>query len=148
MLEQQATVVAVDGDDVVVHADAVTGGCSSCHVGSTGRCGSGTLARLFQRRPPAPLRLPNSIAAVVGDRVVLGIDEQALLYGALQLYLLPLLTLFGGAVVGDLLLPLRSEIGAVLGAITGLIFGLQGIRYWQQRQPQQRLAPQLLRRLP
>ena len=70
----------------------------------------------------------NKIGARVGDRVMVTLDESALLKGAFMVYMLPLLLMFLSAFLGifisDSFLADESETVIILFAITGFIIGL------------------------
>ncbi|BBL70055.1 SoxR reducing system RseC family protein [Methylogaea oryzae] len=94
MLEEQVTVTAVDGATAWVEA-AVSpcGGCSQV-------CSSALLQKhLGKNRAPLAVRSP--LLLKPGDRVVIGIDERALLWGSLLVYVLPLCGLLAGAVLAE-----------------------------------------------
>lgn len=94
MLEEQVTVTAVDGQTAWVEAVPACGGCSQT-------CASALLYKLGRRRPPLAVRC--QLAVQPGDRVMIGIDERALLWGSLLVYMLPLCGLLGGAALAELL---------------------------------------------
>ena len=115
MHETEGVVIRVEGDIAYIRAQRQSscGGCS----GNTS-CGTASLASLFGN----PLyRTHNPIGAKAGDRVVIGVPEDALFRGALALYAPPLLLLLAGAIGGQAMAPTPdagegySIIGAALG---------------------------------
>lgn len=96
MLEETATVVSRDGDFAWVEAGRQSA-CGNCS--SSGTCGTGVLAKVLGRQR-VRMRVLNAIGARTGDRVVVGINERALLRGAIKVYLFPLIGLFGGGMLG------------------------------------------------
>ncbi len=143
MIEGYARVVEVDRDWLLLEPErrSACGGCAA----SAG-CGSGALATLFDRRGKR-LRLPNSIDAQVGDRVVLGIDESALVRGSLMVYLLPIITMLLAALVVESLSGGRATgsdwpvmVAAAAGLATG--FAIVSLQRWRDNS---RYLPQLLR---
>lgn len=74
----------------------------------------------------------NFNGANVGDQVVIGLEEQALLKSSVLLYLIPLLGLFAGAIGYEMLAIyaplLRSELLTVLAGFVGFIAGLVWVR--------------------
>lgn len=127
MIEEQATVVSVDGEMAEL-AIARRNACGSCTA--KGGCGTSLLSSLFPQRQ-LRLRLANTVGARPGDRVVLGLDEGQLQRGSLLLYAVPLLGLLLGAIGGEnLLLYLGGpqELGGVAGGLLGLIAGLSVVR--------------------
>ncbi|TRZ91561.1 MAG: Fis family transcriptional regulator [Rhodocyclaceae bacterium] len=91
MMEGIANVVAVDGSVAWLEPEQ-TGSCGSCK--SSGACGAkgiGTVAsRLEERRFP----LTSHPGLKVGDRVVVGVREDALVQASMTVYAVPLLTMF------------------------------------------------------
>ncbi|MDG1820512.1 MAG: SoxR reducing system RseC family protein, partial [Methylophilaceae bacterium] len=63
----------------------------------------------------------NTINAQVGQTVVVGIDETAVMKSALILYLLPLVTMFAGALLAVQIV--NADASAILGALLGLLLG-------------------------
>jgi sigma-E factor negative regulatory protein RseC len=132
MNESEATVIRVDGDQMEVEALRQSG-CGRCN--EKGGCG-GVLA---QRTCRAQIyRLPNTIGARVGDRVILAVQPGVLLNSALAGYLLPALLALLGAGIGNALLPgtLVQAVGALMGLGTGFfIFHLRGVRAGKSAEP-------------
>ncbi|MDD5329578.1 MAG: SoxR reducing system RseC family protein [Sulfuricella sp.] len=119
MIETEAVVVKVEDSIAYVQANRKSS-CSGC---SESHCGTSVLAGFLGRKAPL-YRARNDVGAKVGDRVVVGLEEAALLKGTLLLYLLPLLLLFVGAVAGSALADAASRDGyAVAGAVAGLAAG-------------------------
>ncbi|HHB12014.1 MAG TPA: hypothetical protein ENK62_02295 [Chromatiales bacterium] len=121
MIEQPARVVAIDGPYAWVEAERQSA-CGQCSAQAG--CGTGVLARALGRRS-VRLRTLNRVAAEVGDRVTVGIDEHVLLRGALLMYGLPLATMIAGAAWG---LVLWGEPGSVLAGLAGLGVGFLAVR--------------------
>jgi len=109
----QAVVRAVDGDMLDLEVEQ---GCGRCH--EAGGCGGQNLSRMFSGE--RHYRLLNTVGAVVGDRVSIAIASGTVRRSANLAYGLPLLTLFGGAALGNLL---SGDGGAMLGAAFGLFAG-------------------------
>lgn len=97
MIEETAQVVETSGEFAWVETEPKSG-CSTCATSSG--CGSASIARLF-RRSPTRLKVVNSVGARPGDEVVIGIEESALLSGALAMYMLPLVLLIMCAAIGE-----------------------------------------------
>jgi sigma-E factor negative regulatory protein RseC len=96
VIEETARVVALEGDVALVETQR-SSACGSCTVGSG--CGTALIGRFFGHRA-VRTRARNRAGARVGQQVVLGLDETAMLKGALALYLVPLLGLLAGAILG------------------------------------------------
>ncbi len=68
----------------------------------------------------------NQIHAQVGDSVVVGIDEQAVLNSAFFLYVVPLIGLLIGTLVADYLF--KNQFYVILGAVLGLVLGFLWVK--------------------
>jgi sigma-E factor negative regulatory protein RseC len=133
MIEETAVVKSTEGDYATVETFRTTS-CGSCDARTT--CGTSALARVFGKRR-SMIRVRNPIAARTGDRVVVGIREDALTFASFIFYILPLLALFAGALAGQ---ALAVEINAdsteplsVLGGLLGLMGGLGWLRHYSMR---------------
>lgn len=111
--------------------------CGLC--GQTRGCGNSIWGRLFGHQTTA-FKAQNRINAKVGDSVIVGINEKALLKSALLLYILPLVTLFIGAILASQLR--QTDGSAMLGAAIGLVVGLLWVKghamsnsYYSWQQP-------------
>lgn len=124
MIEECGRVVAVEADGVWV-ATLSRSGCGRCD--EPGGCGRRSIFRLFgERQHHVHARVsPGGRAPVPGDPVLVGVPEGLVLRAALLLYLLPLLALLAGAVIGDLLL---GEAGSILLGVGGLGTGFLAAR--------------------
>lgn len=118
------TVIALDGEraTLALPRDA----CAGCGK----RCGIGALAA---QRSPTLMTIPAPAGLALGDRVALQFSEQALLRAALLGYLLPAALLILGALLGHT--ALEGDLGAALGALGGLTFGLWLVRRRGMRWP-------------
>jgi sigma-E factor negative regulatory protein RseC len=70
----------------------------------------------------------NAIHAQVGDAVVVGMDEHAILRSVWFLYVVPTLVLILGALLADHLF--ANQFYVMLGAALGLLAGFYAARYW------------------
>ena len=148
MIEENGLVVK-DGDEGFVWVETRTpstcGGCAERQG-----CGSAALADVLGRRQ-APVRVINSIGAVVGDRVVIGVTESGLLRGSLAVYAAPLAGLFIGALVGHYLGadgPQRyADLWSLTGGAAGFAAGLAWLRRFSRATGRdRRYQPVTLRR--
>jgi sigma-E factor negative regulatory protein RseC len=131
MVEENALVVATEGDEAWVETSRRSS-CGSCEAKG---CGTGALSRVLGRRSQR-LRVKNPIAAQAGDAVVLGIPESALLLGSLVVYLVPLLALLAGGLVGEALaaqLALAQEAASILFALVALGGSFLWLRRFNRR---------------
>jgi len=131
MIEEDAVVIAAEAGLVEVEIRRRTS-CNACAARSG--CGVSLLDRVLGRRPQR-LLLANKLDARVGEEVVIGIPECALLKAAVAAYMIPLLGLLGGGVVGDLLTtdPASGQALPLLTGLVGLALGLLGTRLYSRR---------------
>ena len=90
MIEQQATIIEVDGNTLWLQAEREST-CSSCQVKQG--CGTGLLAKHVGKKF-SKISVHKTTDVALGEVVTLVIPEQALLQGAALMYLLPLTLLF------------------------------------------------------
>lgn len=119
MVEGTARVVEVDGDRIWLVPEQTTS-CGSC--ASSGACGAkgiGTTAsRLEARRFP----MDNAAGLRVGERVVVGVSETALVKASLTAYAVPLVTML---VAGGVAQSFYGRDGITMASMAGgLVFGL------------------------
>lgn len=132
MIENPARVMRVDGELAWVRSESPAS-CGAC--GGKG-CGSSVFVRLLHPREPEYAVL-NPISAEAGELVVIGIEEGALLRAATFAYLVPLLLLLFGAMLGGV----WGEAQAVAGGVAGLLLAA----IWLKRR-QSAVSPAILRR--
>jgi sigma-E factor negative regulatory protein RseC len=149
MIEEPGLVVTVEGEyaEVQTQRRGACGGCSA-----NGVCGTSLLERYLGRRS-VHLRALNRAGAGVGDRVLVGVSEQGLVKAAVAGYLLPLLGLIAGALLGQSLGRwlggVETDIPSLVGAAIGFALALRWLRRYSagvEHDPRRR--PVVLRRLP
>ena len=134
MIEAPARITRLDGLDAWV-VSAAPSSCGAC--GGKG-CGSSLFARALHAKEPE-YRVENPIGASVGEAVVIGLPDGALLGAALSGYIVPLLLLLAGAALGQWI---AGEAGAVAGCLLGL-----GLAAWNLRRGRgTEVRPTVLRR--
>jgi sigma-E factor negative regulatory protein RseC len=83
------------------------------------------------------IRVQNLIQAQIGDQVILGIKENALLLATVLLYGVPLLTLISGILVGQWLslhnMAIEMELSSLLGGLFGLSIGFGLARHYSTK---------------
>ncbi|MBK1717949.1 SoxR reducing system RseC family protein [Thiocystis violacea] len=145
MIEEEGRVIAVVGRYARIEAQR-SRACGHCEV--KGACGTSLLERFFGQRPVELLAL-NAIGAQVGDRVAVGISEQGLLRAAVAAYLVPILALIAGALIGETLGGPWAEAASLLGALLGLVLAFWWLGgYSVVSAPLPGRQPLVLRRLP
>ena len=126
MVEQQATVVDVNGDlaRISIERQSTCGGCAS-----KSSCGTGVLGKMMGNKTVL-MTVKNPLAAKIGDKVMIGIQEGLLLKGSFMAYSLPLILMMLGAYVGELLneayaltvIDLMQIVFGFLGFMLGMIW--------------------------
>lgn len=94
MIEEVAVVSKVQNFQVSVKS-LQTSGCGKCVQNQS--CGTSLLDKYLVKRD---IEVDTDLPLAEGDRVLLGVEESALIKGSLLLYIVPLLTLFLGAFIG------------------------------------------------
>ncbi len=128
MIEERAVILSLQSEPSQTQTTATLEierktACGLC--GQTRGCGNSIWGRLFGHQTTA-FKAQNRINAKVGDSVIVGINEKVLLKSALLLYILPLVTLFIGAILAS---QLRQTDGiTILGAAIGLVLGLLWVK--------------------
>jgi sigma-E factor negative regulatory protein RseC len=120
MIEEEAYVAAVADGQIWIEKQRQTA-CSGCAQA----CPSASVSGFFASKP-VRLKVLSDVAVLPGDRVVVGIAEEALASGSLWIYLLPLLGLFAGALLGKFLL--GSDIASALGGLAGMGLCYAGLK--------------------
>ncbi len=99
MIEEEAQVVEVNGNELTLQAQTQSA-CGSCSANKG--CGTSLLAKVVGRKF-THFQAENSVNAVVGDTVIVGIPEDALLKGSLVMYVLPIAGMLVFALSGALM---------------------------------------------
>jgi sigma-E factor negative regulatory protein RseC len=143
-VEGIARVVRVDAGVAWFEPEQTTscGHCASSAVCGTGSGGIGSVASRIELRR---FSLDNTAGLRVGERVVVGVDERALLKAALTAYALPLATALAA---GGIAQGLFGDDLATMGAMAfGLGLGLLAARFAARRlSARGELSPRFLRR--
>ncbi len=141
MIEENAIVVAVEGDDVLVQTQRRSA-CQSCAVKSG--CGTSVLSKVIGLRV-SQIRVSNTLNVKTGDEIVLGINDNALVQGSLLVYALPLILLLMFAVTGEYWAQsqnMNTELVAIVSGLFGFVvaifitrFSISKTRFKNQIQP-------------
>ena len=129
MLKERGIVVELDNKFAIVKTIRQ----SSCgHCAANKGCGTASLSSFFGQKANY-VRVVNELAAKVGDQVVIGLQEQALLKSSVMLYLLPLLCLFATVIGYEFLVTTfqwpNYELLTILAGISGFFIGLKWVKY-------------------
>jgi sigma-E factor negative regulatory protein RseC len=135
-LERETNDIASNDSTATLEIERKTA-CGLC--GQTRGCGNSIWGKLFAHQSTA-FKAQNRINAKVGDSVIVGINEKALLKSALLLYILPLATLLIGAILASQIHDTNGS--AMIGAVIGLVLGLLWVKghtlsssYYRLQQP-------------
>lgn len=143
MIEESGQVVSLEAGAVWVATSRKTT-CSSCSANAG--CGQGLLDKLAISSQRGTVRALTDLNLAVGDSVVIGLREDALVRASLQAYLLPLLGLFVGAMCADSLA--LGEPVAIAAGFVGFAAGGLWVRWDGRRQlANSALQPVVLRAL-
>jgi len=123
MMTETGRVVAVDQHAVWVEVIQQST-CGSCSAQKA--CGQSLLQKLYQGRHHRIQvfrddQAPEQIQ--IGDQVTIGLPEAVIVRGSLVLYILPLLGLLLGAVIGQALFE-SGDLSAIIGAALGFLCGI------------------------
>ncbi len=141
MVEEAAEVIKVEGDVAWVQAIQKTA-CGSCQAQKG--CGHSLLAKVGQKKIELPVAT-NDVHAEVGDQVVIGVPEQAILRSSLLMYGLPLATMMLVALLASLLeIP---EGPSVIASFIALIFGFVLVNIRSKQMNFAQWQPRLLRKV-
>jgi sigma-E factor negative regulatory protein RseC len=138
MLVETGRVVAVENDGLWVETIRQST-CGSCAARKG--CGHGLLNRYAEGKRGYIRVLPGatgSIDCAVDDQVRISIPEEVILRGSLVVYVVPLLCMLGGAVLGSVLFGDRGDPIAAVGAVVGFGLGFLLVRWhaWLHRNDQ------------
>lgn len=114
--------------------------CGLC--GQTRGCGNRAWGNLFQHQQ-GQFPAINRIQAKVGDVVVVAIDERSVMWAALLLYLLPIITMLVLAAIAQA--SSDSEWAGLFGAVLGLAAGLLWVKGWLMARPHGFSQPEIVR---
>src|SRR5574343_1281672 len=142
MAEREAQVIEIitrpqsEAPGLVRLAFEASGGCGRCH--ESGGCGGVSIAQPVCSKPKT-LLVPDRVGLSLNDRVLVEVPDAMLSRGATRAYLMPLLLLFAGSLLGGALFPvltpapwqITADIGAIAGAGVGLIAA-----WWQLQRGQ------------
>ncbi|KAF0193244.1 MAG: sigma-E factor negative regulatory protein RseC [Gammaproteobacteria bacterium] len=148
MIEEAARVVDVR-DNVVWVETQRRSTCERCSVAKG--CGTAVLAKVMGRKRSV-IRAVNNADACIGDDVILGLSESALIRGSLAVYGAPLASMFLFALLGEWvnnhLLLLSHDMASIVFGMAGLVAGLFWLRWFGDKIREDiRFQPVILRRI-
>lgn len=130
MIEEHAQVVALENSEVWVETQRRSA-CGQCAANKG--CGTATLAKVLgNKRSRVRALNPQATPVAIGDDVVIGINEQALVRGSLAVYIVPIVLLFVFGFLGQLLttqlLMANQDILPIILGLSGLLLGFVWVR--------------------
>lgn len=145
MIEENATIIAIKGEKITVTSE-LKSACSGCQ--QVDNCGSGQVAKAFPTKQLF-LTVKSSLPLQLGDKVILGLNESALLSSAWQVYLWPLFGLLIAGWFGQWLLNINMFSHEIVAIFFALIGGYSGFLLARNQQRKlhhcSELAPKILR---
>jgi len=137
-----AHVVALEGDTVWLVPEQ-TSSCGGC--AASGSCGAKGMGSISSRLEARRFQMENSANLVVGERVVVGIRENALIKASITAYAIPLATLLLSGALAQW--KFGSDLVTMVAMVAGLLLGLKLSRAGAGRLlTRGELAPQFIRR--
>ncbi|MDQ6961800.1 MAG: SoxR reducing system RseC family protein [Mariprofundaceae bacterium] len=115
-MQQIVIIVEIKGDDALVRSDQ--GGCQGCEAKSSCAALGG------QQKATFMLSVSNRLMAKVGDRVVLEMDDRAMLRATWWLYGMPMLAFIGSGVLMHALATMMQWSSVDLWAVSGACIGM------------------------
>ena len=144
MIEEPAVVVEAGAGYAWVETQRRSA-CGACSA-SEG-CGTAALAKVWGDRR-ARVRAISALPLQPGDAVIVGLAEGALLRGSLLVYLLPIVLLLAGALLGQTAFAGAGEEPVILSGAVGLGLGFLAARVVSRRlRSDARFQPVVMRRL-
>lgn len=122
MIEEYAVVTKCSDTQATLEIERRTA-CGLC--GQKRGCGNATWGKMLGHESH-DFTAENQVNAKVGDSVVVGIDEQAVLNSALFLYVVPLVSLLVGTLIADYLF--KNQFYVIIGAVLGLVLGFLWVK--------------------
>lgn len=119
MIKERAIVIGLSGNIAEVQTKRQIA-CSQCEAGRG--CGIGAIGRLFgKRNKPIKIKVDQDLKP--GDQIEIGLSDKAFLRAGLLIYGTPLLSLFIGLMLAELISS-SSDLIAFTFAFIGLVLGL------------------------
>lgn len=128
MIEERGRVLRVEQGAVWVETIRRSA-CNSCQL--RGGCGQSVLQRLGGSARQGSIRVLDDRSCRVGDDIVIGIPENAVVHGSLLIYIVPLLALFAGALLAQA--SGVEEPLIILAGFSGLGLGFVAMRWHTSR---------------
>jgi sigma-E factor negative regulatory protein RseC len=132
MIEEQVVITSIDQSGAWVEGIQQSA-CGSCSAKAG--CGQHAMTQLGRKVSLwLPLEhLSDTVDFNVGQQVVVGLPEGAILRSTVVLYGLPLLALVLGAIIGH---AAWGEVGSILISVVSMLIGFKLAQYWSLKNKQ------------
>ena len=149
MIEENGIVVGVEKDSFMVQTQR-TSTCGTCSAKAG--CGTGLLSKWLNRNQKTIRVLnPSATPLNIGDEVVIGVAEHALVTGSFAVYILPLIFIFLLTAAADNFANNSEGIGegfVIFVAFSAIVLSLFGIRIFSRHiRNDRRYQPVLVRKV-
>jgi len=131
MIEEQVRVVAIEGELLLLEAQSQSA-CGGCAAKKG--CGTAVLSKVVGQKF-SRFQAKNTIGANVGDLIVVGLTERALLNGSFVIYMLPIIGMILFALFADVMFVddvddwLSKDVSVALFSLLGFSIGAGFARY-------------------
>jgi len=146
MIEERARVIEIENDQLLLEAQT-RAVCNACAARQG--CGTSVLSKWVGRKFTR-FEAPNTVNARVGDEVVVGLAEEAMLRGSVLVYLMPLLAMICFALAADSLISAGAasrDLLVLLAAVAGFALMLAISRlFLSSSRNRSQLTPVVLRK--
>ena len=137
MIEEHALVVAIDKSTVWVEAKRESA-CGRCAAGKG--CGNAVFQNLFGNKrsvlPVANADESHPVSVNVGDEVIIGVEEDAVVKNSFAVYALPIITIICFAAIAETFaneaMSISKDLASIGGALFGLIVSVVGLRWYNR----------------
>lgn len=148
MIEETAIVISCQNMQATLEVQRQST-CGACNAKSG--CGTAVFAKTLGKKV-SQISIDNTMNLRVGDKVIIGLPENALLTGSAIVYLLPIIAMILFAMLGQWLssqlLSHPSELLVIIFSISGFALAMKLVRYYSQlAKRDERFQPVLIRKL-
>lgn len=122
MVEEKAIVIGIEGNTVWVETQRKAV-CDTCAVNKG--CGTALLSKILGNKRSRLQALSNNLSFSVGDEVIIGLQERALVRGSMLVYGLPLLLMLLAALLAEV--AAKHWLGATSTELLTIVVGGAGL---------------------
>jgi len=133
LVEERAFVVAIDKQSVWVETQRQSA-CGQCAANKG--CGNAVLEKVMGKKRNV-VRVTGDLPVNIGDEVIIGVNEDAIVKGSLVVYAIPIVMMIVFALLGETIaarsLSTGSDLMSIIGAVFGLVLSISGLRWYGSR---------------